>query len=617
MRNYPILEKINSLEDFKALDEKELKPLAEEIRGFVIDSVAKNGGHLASNLGAVELTMALHRVFSSPNDKLIFDVGHQGYVHKLLTGRRNDFDNLRHSGGASGFLKYEESEHDAFNAGHASTSISAAVGILRANKILHKSGYAVAVIGDGALTGGMAFEALNDAGRSRLPLIIVLNDNGMAISGNVGAMNSHLNNIRSSRGYQQLKRSTLKALERTKRGRAFAGKLERLKNRIKYFLLPNNILFETMGFTYLGPVKGHDIAALENMFKRAKLIERPVIIHAITKKGKGYSYAERNPEKFHGIAPFDPCTGELKKKANDNNSKIFGSELVRLARGDDRICAITAAMPAGTGLVTFSRELPSRFFDVGIAEQHAVTMAAGMAVQGACPVVAIYSTFLQRAYDQILHDVCLQKLHVVFAIDRAGLVGEDGETHQGAYDIAYMMHMPYMTIMSPASTKELKQMLAMAVSAQGPVAIRYNRGRLSDEDMGGDAKFGEWALLRPLKHVNLIATGRLVETALKAADGLDAGVVNARFIKPIDEKMFAAVAGASKCIITVEDGIKCSGFGMSIAQRLCGKNTSVINLGIGEIPVSHASLKEQDEQCGLDVNSIRRIIIEELSRYEF
>ena len=444
MSDYSLLKTIGNPDVLKNLSNEQIDELCSEIREKIISVVSKNGGHLASNLGVVELTVALHTAFNAPEDKLVFDVGHQSYVHKLLTGRFECFDALRTAGGLSGFPKSEESEYDSFNTGHASTSISAALGMLRAKIQLGEQGFAVAVIGDGSLTGGMAFEALNDAGRSKLPLIVVLNDNNMSIARNVGALSQHLTNIRTSRGYQRFKRRTVNSLESTKLGKSMYAGIERMKNRIKYFLLPNNILFEALGFTYLGPIDGHDVKSLVKVMNRAKGLNRPVLIHVVTKKGFGYLHAEEKPEKYHGVSSFDVASGETMKKTKDSNSEIFGKEITELARMDKRICAITAAMRSGTGLSIFEREFPDRLYDVGIAEQHAVTMAAGMAKEGMRPVVAIYSSFLQRSYDQIVHDVCLQKLPVVFCVDRAGLVGEDGETHQGAYDIAYMRKAPTM-----------------------------------------------------------------------------------------------------------------------------------------------------------------------------
>ncbi|MDO4568593.1 MAG: 1-deoxy-D-xylulose-5-phosphate synthase, partial [Clostridia bacterium] len=534
MTDYPVLESIESPSRLKELSDSELAQLCDEIRDKIISTVSKNGGHLASNLGVVELTVALLMTFDPPEDSIVYDVGHQAYVYKLLTGRYGDFESLRRDGGISGFPKRQESLYDAFNTGHASTSISAALGILRAKRRSNAPGSAVALIGDGSLTGGMAFEALDDAGRSKLPLIVILNDNSMSIERNVGAISSHLSNIRLSRGYQRIKRNAVRGLKKTKLGKSMYSGIERMKNRIKYFLQPNNILFEALGFTYIGPIDGHDIDAIVSVIRRAKALDKPVLIHAITKKGFGYLHAEEKPDEFHGIAAFDISTGECTASAA-NNSKVFGHKLCELAAEDERICAITAAMTAGTGLTEFSTRFADRFYDVGIAEQHAVTLAAGMAVGGMKPVVAIYSTFLQRAYDQILHDVCLQGLPVVFAVDRAGLVGEDGETHQGVYDIAYMRTIPDLTLYSPATVRELEEMLEYALRRSEPSAIRYNRGLLASlQDSGGAIERGKWAVIREPREITLIASGRMLARALQVAGEFDVGVINARFLKPID-----------------------------------------------------------------------------------
>ena len=611
MSDYSLLKTIGNPDVLKNLSNEQIDELCSEIREKIISVVSKNGGHLASNLGVVELTVALHTAFNAPEDKLVFDVGHQSYVHKLLTGRFECFDALRTAGGLSGFPKSEESEYDSFNTGHASTSISAALGMLRAKIQLGEQGFAVAVIGDGSLTGGMAFAALNDAGRSKLPLIVVLNDNNMSIARNVGALSQHLTNIRTSRGYQRFKRRTVNSLESTKLGKLMYAGIERMKNRIKYFLLPNNILFEALGFTYLGPIDGHDVKSLVKVMNRAKGLNRPVLIHVVTKKGFGYLHAEEKPEKYHGVSSFDVASGETIKKTKDSNSEIFGKEITELARMDKRICAITAAMRSGTGLSIFEREFPDRLYDVGIAEQHAVTMAAGMAKEGMRPVVAIYSSFLQRSYDQIVHDVCLQKLPVVFCVDRAGLVGEDGETHQGAYDIAYMRTAPQMTIYSPASAEELKDMLGMAMSNNSPAAIRYNRGSLTNEMYTGcELQYGKWAEVTKSQEITVIATGRMLETAVNATNGLNVGVINARFLKPIDEEMLDKLLQCAKVVITLEDGIVSGGLGSVVAEYVAGRGVKLIRLGIPDTPIAHASIWEQDKACGIDVDSVRQTILE-------
>lgn len=615
MAEPPLLDSIHSIEDFKRIDRKDLPRLAAEIRSFLVEKVSHTGGHLASNLGVVELTIALHRAFDSPQDKIIFDVGHQAYVHKIITGRVAEFERLRQMDGISGFPKRTESPHDAFGTGHASTSISAALGILRAERMLGGTGSVVALVGDGALTGGLCFEALNDAGQSKQPLIVVLNDNDMSISHNVGALNRSLSRMRTSRSYRRFKHNTAEFLRKLpKVGARMFGDALRLKNRIKYFLIPN-VLFEEIGFTYLGPVDGHDIDTLIEVFARAKQLESPVIIHAVTQKGKGYAHAEQNPEKFHGIGKFDRDTGKVNGSAQESNSSVFSRTLCSLARTDFRIVAITAAMPQGTGLDRFGAEFPDRFFDVGIAEAHAVTMAAGMASAGARPVVAIYSTFLQRAYDQILHDVCLQSLPVVFAIDRAGLVGEDGETHQGVYDIAFLRMMPGITVLSPASQEELAEMLRLALMSNGPVAIRYNRGALLSHPITQPVQIGKWEELLPLfqSKVVLIASGRLVKNALEACAGLPAALINARSVKPMDDALLLHVAAHGMPVVTLEDGVIAGGFGEAVQARI-GHVVEVIACGVTETPVRHGSIAEQDALCGLNTEGIRKTILELLER---
>lgn len=615
MAEPPLLDSIHSIEDFKRIDRKDLPRLAAEIRSFLVEKVSHTGGHLASNLGVVELTIALHRAFDSPQDKIIFDVGHQAYVHKIITGRVAEFERLRQMDGISGFPKRTESPHDAFGTGHASTSISAALGILRAERMLGGTGSVVALVGDGALTGGLCFEALNDAGQSKQPLIVVLNDNDMSISHNVGALNRSLSRMRTSRSYRRFKHNTAEFLRKLpKVGARMFGDALRLKNRIKYFLIPN-VLFEEIGFTYLGPVDGHDIDTLIEVFARAKQLESPVIIHAVTKKGKGYALAEQNPEKFHGIGKFDRDTGQVNGSAQESNSSVFSRTLCSLARTDSRIVAITAAMLQGTGLDRFGAEFPDRFFDVGIAEAHAVTMAAGMAAAGARPVVAIYSTFLQRAYDQILHDVCLQSLPVVFAIDRAGLVGEDGETHQGVYDIAFLRMMPGITVLSPASQEELAEMLRLALMNNGPVAIRYNRGALLSHPITQPVQIGKWEELLPLfqSKVVLIASGRLVKNALEACAGLPVALINARSIKPMDDALLLHVAAHGMPVITLEDGVISGGFGEAVQAKI-GHVVEVIACGVTETPVRHGSIAEQDALCGLNTEGIRKTILELLER---
>lgn len=607
MQDTPLLNRIGSLEDYKQLPQKDLEELAREIRLCLVNVVSQNGGHLASNLGAVELTMALDRVFDSPKDKLIFDVGHQAYVHKLLTGRYADFPTLRKAYGLAGFPKRKESVHDAFNTGHASTSISAALGMLRAMQLRGDTVHcAVALIGDGALGGGMAFEALNDGGQSGLPLIVLLNDNGMSIAKNVGAMAMHLCKVRTSKRYNDLKRRVIDRVEKIPRiGPGLYGRISRFKERIKYFLLPN-VLFEEMGYTYLGPIDGHDLTALIRVLEKAKALRQPVVIHTVTQKGKGYSLAESSPDKFHGIGAFDPETGYIRGKTACTNSDVFGMTLCDLAKQDKRIVAITAAMPDGTGLTDFARRYPARFFDVGIAEQHAVTLAAGMAATGLRPVVAIYSTFLQRAYDQILHDVALQHLPVVFAVDRAGLVGEDGETHQGVYDLAYLHTIPGLDIYAPSSQEELAAVMAMALAADRPAAVRYPRGALMNRPLEGPMERGRWETLRPLRPISLVAEGPMVERALLAGEGKDVGVINAWCIRPMDLNMLETIKGHCKQILCLEDGLQTGGLGSRLCEALSGTGVRVARLGVGETPVAQGTASQQYAWCGLDVDSIRR-----------
>jgi len=611
MTETPLLDSIKGIEDFRRIDRSAFDALAGEIRSFLVETVAHNGGHLASNLGVVELTLALHTAFSSPEDRLVFDVGHQTYVHKLITGRKAEFAALRKKDGVSGFPKRAESPHDAFDTGHASTSISAAIGMLRADAMLARERSVVAVVGDGALTGGLCFEALNDAGQSKLPLIVVLNDNDMSISHNVGAMSRHLSKIRASGSYQRFKSFIAESIKRIpKIGERVANRILRFKNKIKYLFLPN-VLFEEMGFTYLGPVDGHDVGALVRVLNQAKGLRHPVVVHAITVKGKGYGLAEDDPEKFHGIGSFDPETGACGRGAGKSNSKTFAQALVALAEKDARIAAITAAMPSGTGLDAFAARFPTRFFDVGIAEEHAVTMAAGMAEAGAKPVVAIYSSFLQRAYDQIIHDVCLQNLPVVFAVDRAGLVGEDGETHHGVYDMSYLGNLPNMTVMAPSTQRELEEMLSFALGLGAPCALRYNRGSLRRAPLAQESALGEWETLAPPAQVTLIAAGRMVETALAACAGLPIGVVSARFIKPLDHKTLDAVRETSKLVVTLEDGVVEGGLGTAVRAYYDG-SPRVVALGIPEAPVPHATIAEQDEMCGITPEQVRRRVLRAL-----
>lgn len=606
-----LLQGIKAPSDLKKLNKDELKALAAEIRAYMISTVAKNGGHLASNLGIVELTIALHLCFDFSRDRLVFDVGHQCYPHKLLTGRAKAFDTLRTKDGISGFPKTSESEYDAFNVGHSSTAISAGLGMLRAMRMSgDTTGRVVAVVGDGAMTGGLAYEALDDAGESELPFIVILNDNRMSISGNVGGLSAHLSGLRTSRGYKRFKSGFAGRLKKVpKFGNGLSNAIERFKNRIKYFILPN-VLFEELGYTYVGPFDGHDIDELCSILEHAKnnVPDKPVLIHVMTEKGKGYAPAEMDPERFHGIGAFNEATGE--SASSDNNSKVFAETLCRLAEQDERITAITAAMPSGTGLSVFAEKFPNRFFDVGIAEQHAVTMAAGMAMAGMKPVFAVYSTFLQRGYDQLLHDVCLQNLPVVFGVDRAGLVGADGETHQGAYDIAYFSTLPGgIKLFSPSSREELAAMTEHAFKLNEPCAIRYSRGLLPSRATGDPERLDEWEIIKAVRPITVIASGRLLENAIKAAEGLDVGIINARLVCPITEALLAVTDGA-QTLITIEDGSRDTGFGAQVARLMCDRGgVRVKTLGIPNYPVCAASPSQQDEECGISVERIRETIM--------
>ncbi len=606
-----LLNRIHEPADLKKLSKEELTLLADEMRRYMVSTVAKNGGHLSSNLGIVELTIALHLCFDFRSDRLIFDVGHQCYPHKLLTGRAERFSTLRRKDGISGFPKTSESEYDAFNVGHSSTAASAALGILRALRLEgNTKSRVVAVVGDGAMTGGLTFEAMDDAGEKELPFIVVLNDNKMSIAGNVGGLSSHLSKLRTSKGYKRFKRGFSGRLKKIPLvGKWLSKHIENLKNRIKYFILPN-VLFEELGYTYVGPFDGHDIDELVTIFEHAKkyVNDKPVLIHVMTKKGKGYAPAEKDPERFHGIGSFNEETGE--SKSSENNSKVFANELTRLAEEDERIVAITAAMPSGTGLSIFKNRFPERFFDVGIAEQHAVTMAAGMASAGLKPVFAVYSTFLQRGYDQLLHDVCLQKLPVVFGIDRAGLVGADGETHQGVYDIAYLSTLPNgFKLFSPSSVEELRAMLVLALRQEGPCALRYGRGLLPSRPLTDEDKLDEWVPVRPVRPVTVVASGRMLGMAEAACEGFDVGLINARLLCPLGERELRLLDGA-QCVITVEDGSRETGFGAQLARLACAEGRlRVITLGVPAVPITAATPAEQDELSGISEEHIRAEVV--------
>lgn len=603
-----ILSQINSSEDVKKLNTSELNTLAAEIREFLVKNVSKTGGHLAPSLGTVELTIALHRVFNPQADKIVWDVGHQSYTHKILTGRRSSFHTLRQEGGISGFPKTEESETDAFNTGHSSTSVSAALGFAKAFELDGSQNRAVAVIGDGALTGGMAYEALNHAGSGKTPLIVILNDNGMSISQNVGGLSNYLDKMRVDERYINLKthvKNTLKNMPFL--GDSFRSMAHKSKRFLKNILLRKK-LFENMGLEYLGPVDGHDIKDVITVLEYAKSLNRPVIIHLITQKGKGYAPSENDPSAFHGISAFDPDTGLAENSGCISYSEVFGKKVVEMAKENDKILCITAAMPQGTGLTAFSKKFPNRFFDVGIAEQHAVTFSAALAKSGYIPIFAVYSTFLQRGYDQILHDAALQNLHTIFAIDRAGAVGNDGETHQGIYDLSYLSHIPNMTILAPASHAELESMLEFAVNqCTGPVAIRYPKGSSSNCNLSAmPIELGKGTLLKSGTDALIVAIGSSVCDALDAAkilqaDGISASVMNARFLKPFDTALFEKASKNCKLVATLEDNVGIGGLGAMVAELYDGK---ILKFAHHDAPLTHASVTRQKEFAGIDAKSV-------------
>ncbi|HHT02417.1 MAG TPA: 1-deoxy-D-xylulose-5-phosphate synthase [Firmicutes bacterium] len=609
------LDDIKGPGDLRGLTTAQLTDLADQLRRRIIETVAETGGHLASNLGVVELTLALHTVFDSPSDRLIWDVGHQSYTHKLITGRADRFATLRQYGGLSGFPKRSESPHDACETGHSSTSISVALGIATARDLKGEKYSVVAVIGDGSLTAGMAFEALNHAGEAGRDLLVVLNDNSMSISANVGGLPSYLSRIRTDPAYYRVKADVEAALRKIPAvGPSVARAAERIKDSLKYLVVPG-VVFEELGFTYLGPIDGHNIPALQEVFRRARQTSGPVLVHVITEKGRGYEPAVREPDIFHGIGPFDVVSGRpIKKPSPPSYTEVFGSQLVELAENEPRLVAVTAAMSDGTGLKEFARRFPERFFDVAIAEQHAVTFAAGLARAGLRPVVAIYSTFLQRSYDQIVHDVCLSRLPVIFAIDRAGLVGQDGETHQGAFDIPYLRHIPNMCLMAPADENELRHMLATALALDGPVAIRYPRGPGVGVPLEGGAHalpVGKAVLLRSGSDLAIIALGQPVAAALEASEqlrrqGISASVVNARWVKPLDENLLLELARGTGNLLTVEDGAGQAGFGSAVLETLArhGVAARVACLALPDEFVPHGSQMELRRAVGIDSQGI-------------
>ncbi|MFQ7223273.1 MAG: 1-deoxy-D-xylulose-5-phosphate synthase [Lachnospiraceae bacterium] len=616
-----ILETIEKENDIKKVAPENWNLLAEEIRQFLIHKISVTGGHLGSNLGAVELTMALHLSLNLPEDKIVWDVGHQSYTHKILTGRKAGFENLRKYGGMSGFPKRKESDCDCFDTGHSSTSISAGLGLVKARDIMHQDHTVVSVIGDGSLTGGMAYEALNNAARMKSNFIIVLNDNNMSISENVGGVSKYLNNIRTADKYLDLKEGIYNSLKETRIGDPIVESIRRAKSSVKQLVIPG-MFFEDMGITYLGPVDGHNIPAMLKVFKEAKRVKSAVLVHVITHKGKGFIPAERHPARFHGAEPFDIETGlPLKQKTKSNYTDVFSTVMCKQGDRNDKIVAITAAMPDGTGLKRFHNMYPDRFFDVGIAEEHAVTFAAGLAAGGLQPVVAIYSSFLQRAYDQILHDVCIQNLPVVFAIDRAGLVGSDGETHQGIFDLSYLSSIPNMHIMAPKNKWELSDMLKFAIDFQGPIALRYPRGEafdgLREHREPIILGMGEWIYHE--KDIVLVAVGSMVKTALAVREALQlkgyaCSIINARFVKPIDTEILNEAVKDHSLIVTMEENVASGGFGEKVREYLdeSGYRGSLLTISIPDEYVEHGNVEILREEVGIDAYSIQRRIEEVL-----
>ena len=616
------LEQIQNVNDIKNIDPKAYEELAQEIRDFLIRKVSVTGGHLGSNLGAVELTMALHLALRLPEDKIIWDVGHQSYTHKILTGRKDGFDGLRQFRGMSGFPKRKESICDAFDTGHSSTSISAGLGLVKARDIQGLDQTIVSVIGDGAMTGGMAYEALNNAGKLETNFIIILNDNNMSISENVGGVSKYLNNIRTADSYLDLKRGIYEALRGTPRGNNMVSGIRRVKSSFKQLVIPG-MLFEDMGITYLGPVDGHNIQALVRVIQEARRVNGAVMIHAITQKGKGYAPAERHPARFHGADPFDVETGlPTRPHTTPNYTDVFSTVMCKLGGRDEKVVAITAAMPDGTGLKRFRNMYPERFFDVGIAEEHAVTFAAGLAAGGMKPVVAVYSSFLQRGYDQILHDVCIQNLPVVFALDRAGLVGSDGETHQGIFDLSYLTSIPNMNVCAPKNKWELADMLKYAVVFGGPIAIRYPRGEAYDglKEYREPIVCGRAEWIYRERDIALFAVGSMVKTAERVreklkAEGMQVSLVNARFVKPIDEEAVREACREHRLIVTLEENVSAGGYGEKVLRLLSGEQMAAdyLQVALPDAYIEHGNVEKLKSEIGLDPDSICQSIRERLA----
>ncbi len=617
-----VLDQIQNVNDIKNLTEEEIDTLQDEIRTFLVESIAKTGGHLASNLGVIELTMALHLSFDLTKDKIVWDVGHQSYTHKILTGRKDGFEHLREYGGMSGFPKTEECEADSFNTGHSSTSISAGLGLAEAREITGQDYFVISVIGDGALTGGMAFEALNNASRMKTNFIIVLNDNNMSISENVGGLSKYLNDFRTADAYMDLKDGVVNSLSKIPvYGDRIVRKIRNAKSGIKQLFVPG-MFFEEMGITYLGPVDGSNIKAMRRAFAEAKRVRGPVLVHVLTKKGNGYVPAERHPARFHGTAPFDIETGvPLHKQSKAHYTDVFSTVMKKMGEREPKLVAITAAMADGTGLKRFRNLYPERFFDVGIAEEHAVTFAAGMAKSGLKPVFAVYSSFLQRAYDQILHDVCLQNLPVVFAIDRAGLVGKDGATHQGIFDLSYLATIPNLTIMAPKNKWELSDMLKFAIAADTPMAIRYPRGDACDlwKEKRAPIESGKAEVLCEGTEVALFAIGSMVETAWKVMEklqerGISATVVNARFAAPLDKECICGLAQKHRLLVTLEENVASGGMGEHVAALLMEEQSRIklLRIAVPDTFVEHGDVDTLYRVLGMDADTVTNRICEGL-----
>ena len=608
-----MLEKIQKPNDIKKIPEEQLTEVAAEIREFLVETMSKLGGHLASNLGVVELTIALHRVFDLPKDKIIWDVGHQSYTHKILTGRKDAFESLRQEGGLSGFPKRSESSCDVFDTGHSSTSISAGVGYVKARDLKKQDYSVISVIGDGALTGGMAYEALNNAAELKTNFIIVLNDNEMSISKNVGGISTYLSGIRTAASYTELKMGVTRALEKIpKIGPGMVDAVRKTKSSIKQIVIPG-MLFENMGITYLGPVDGHDIHQMVRVFQEAKRFEGPILVHVLTKKGQGYEPALRHPSRFHGAGPFEIETGLPISRSNPTYTDIFSTVMRKMGDREPDVVAVTAAMPTGVGLKRFSNMFPDRCFDVGIAEEHAVTFAAGLALGGMIPVVAIYSSFLQRAYDQMMHDVCMQELHVVFAIDRAGLVGSDGETHHGVFDLSYLNSMPNMTVMAPKNLWELSDMMKFAVHFNGPIALRYPRGEAYTglKDHRAPVRYGKAEVLEQGEKIALLAVGNMVKTAVQVREllqeqGYQVTLVNMRFVKPFDMALVRELSGSHELLVTMEENVRNGGFGEQVASFVMeeGLSARVQIIALPNRFVHQGSVSSQMKETGIDADSV-------------